>query len=194
LTLGGETIEPPRTPIETGVQVFPTKINSELTTPYWLPSYFTQWYGASLVLPDDRAAQLDESGALAEPGSYGDANITKQPDQKGGLYEPLLPERTELEYGVEYGFRVRLTDLAGGGPAPNDDELNDAPSSSACVQALYRAQAVEGRTARAAHQPGLGRDAVFRRRSVQNFAPAVRLPRPSVHRNGQRRCVPETRR
>lgn len=133
LALAGETIAPARAPIETGVQVFPTKINGGLTTPYWLPSYFTQWFGASLVLPDERAAQLDASGALADPGAYGDANIKKQPAQKGGLYEPLLPLATELKYGSEYEFRVRLADLAGGGPEVGDDELNDAPANSSVL-------------------------------------------------------------
>lgn len=133
LTLAGETISPAQMPIETGVQVFPTKINGGLTTPYWLPSYFTQWFGASLVLPDERAAQLDASGALADPGTYGDANIKEQPAQKGGLYEPLLPLATELKYGSEYEFRVRLADLAGGGPDVGDDEINDAPASSSAL-------------------------------------------------------------
>lgn len=130
LVLAGETIAKANTPIETGVQVFPTKINADLATPYWLPSYFSQWYGASLVLPDERAAQLDASGGLADPGAYGDANIKPAPAQKGGLYEPLLPRATELKYGHEYEFRVRLADLAGGGPKVDDEEFNDAPATS----------------------------------------------------------------
>jgi hypothetical protein len=59
LTLAGEHIADAEQPIETGVQVYPSKINADLSTFYWLPSYFTQWYGPSLVLPDMRAAQLD---------------------------------------------------------------------------------------------------------------------------------------
>ena len=47
----------------------PTKINADPATTYWLPSYFTQWYGPSLVLPDARAAAFDASGFLADPGS-----------------------------------------------------------------------------------------------------------------------------
>ena len=42
--------------------------------------------------------------------------VAAQPKQKGGLYEPLLPADTELKYGEEYEFRVRLADLSGGGP------------------------------------------------------------------------------
>ncbi len=133
LMLSGETISRAGTPLETGVQVFPTQINADPATHYWLPSYFSQWYGASLVLPDERAAQLDASGGLADPGGYSDANIKPQPQQKGGLYEPLLPRATELKYGREYEFRVRLADLSGGGPDVTDEALNDAPATSASL-------------------------------------------------------------
>jgi hypothetical protein len=133
LTLAGKSICPAHTPMETGVEVYPTQINADPGTHFWLPSYFTQWYGASLVLPDGRAAQLDETGSLADPGSYHDSNITAKPDQKGGLYEPLLPRDVELKYGGEYEFRVRLADLAGGGPAAADNEINDAPATSSSI-------------------------------------------------------------
>lgn len=133
LTLAGEAIAPGGAELETGVQVFPSKINGAIDTAYWLPSYFTQYYGASLVLPDGRAAQLDASGALAKPGSYNDANIPAKPGQQGDLYEPVLSDACELKYGNEYEFRVRLGDLTGGGPLEDDDELNDAPSASASV-------------------------------------------------------------
>jgi hypothetical protein len=133
LTLGGEQIAPAQSRIETGVQVFPSKINADPQTTFWLPSFFTQWYGTSLVLPDERAAKLDKSGALAEPGTYSDENITGKPQQKGGLYEALLPAEPELKYGKQYEFRVRLADLTGGGPRIDERELNDAPASGADI-------------------------------------------------------------
>ena len=119
LTLAGEAIADAGIQMETGVQVYPTKLNADAATHFWLPGYFTQWYGQSLVLPDTRAPQLDASRALADPGSYHDKNITAKPEQKGGLYEALLPEDCELKYGKEYEFRVRLADLSGGGPVPS---------------------------------------------------------------------------
>jgi hypothetical protein len=133
LTLAGQHIANAGLRIETGVQVYPTKINAGAATFYWLPSYFTQWYGPSLVLPDTRAALLDESGALANPGIYQDANITAKPGQVGGLYEPLLPENFELKYGGQYDFRIRLADLTGGGPLLEELELNDAPARSSSI-------------------------------------------------------------
>ncbi|HKR59322.1 MAG TPA: hypothetical protein VJS64_06270, partial [Pyrinomonadaceae bacterium] len=132
LILAGEQIAPAQSRIETGVQVFPSKPNFDPSTTLWLPSFFTQWYGASLVLPDERAAQLDKSGGLAKPGTYSDENITSKPQQKGGLYEPVMPA-VELKYGKQYEFRVRLADLTGGGPLIDERELNDAPASDADI-------------------------------------------------------------
>ena len=93
LALAGQGIVPAGVVADNGVQVFPSRINADPATRLWLPAYFSQWYGASLALPDDRAAQLDPTGALRDPGSYSDGRVDEQPKQKGkgGLYEPLLP-------------------------------------------------------------------------------------------------------
>ncbi len=133
LTLGGQQVAAAETRLETGVQVFPSKVNADIGASYWLPSYFTQWYGPSLVLPDGKAAELDVTGALADPGTFSDAQVPANPGQVSGLYEPLLPAACELKYGDTYDFRVRLADLTGGGPHVEDDELNDAPSSKASL-------------------------------------------------------------
>lgn len=133
LQLAGETIAPAGTSVETGVQVFPMKLNAEAGAFFWLPSYFTQWYGPSLVLPDTKAAQLDASGALSDPGTYSNPEKPAHPEQKGGLYEPLLPQDCELKYGKEYEFRVRFADLTGGGPLVGENELNDAPAASSSI-------------------------------------------------------------
>lgn len=139
LMLGNEIISDRGKELETGVQVFPTQINAPAGSDFWLPGYFTQWYGQSLVLPDEKAAQLDGTGALANPGAYskanknGQDNITAKPNQKGGLYDPMLPQNLELKYGHEYEFRVRLADLTGGGPRLEEGELNDAPKTSAGI-------------------------------------------------------------
>ncbi len=131
LTLAGTEVSPQQTELETGVQVFPSTVNGDNNAQYWLPSYFTQWYGPSLVLPDGRAAQLDATGALANPGTYQDANIKANPGQAGNLYEALIAPEAELKYGHNYLFRVRLADLTGGGPLEDDGELNEAPSTNA---------------------------------------------------------------
>jgi hypothetical protein len=130
LVLSGQDVAPVGTKSESGVQVFPARVNADPAGAFWLPSYFTQWYGASLVLPDDRAAQLDATGALADPGTYHDDNIPAQPGQKSTAFEPVLP-KVEPKYGMEYEFRVRLSDLTGGGPVESEGEINDAPATTA---------------------------------------------------------------
>ncbi|MDQ3473047.1 MAG: hypothetical protein M3447_04845, partial [Acidobacteriota bacterium] len=133
LRLAGEVIAVAQTRLETGVQVFPSQINADPKTHFWLPSFFTQWYGASLVLPDATAAVLDASGALARPELYFDKHIDKQPNQQSGLYEAVLPANPELKYGKQYEFRVRLADLTGGGPRLAERELNDAPATHSLI-------------------------------------------------------------
>lgn len=133
LRLAGEVIAAAQTRLETGVQVFPSQINADPKTHFWLPSFFTQWYGASLVLPDAQAAKLDFSGALEQPEDYFDKHIDKQPKQKSGLYEAVLPANPELKYGKQYEFRVRLADLTGGGPRLDERELNDAPATHSLI-------------------------------------------------------------
>ena len=134
LTLAGQTIAPAQTELETGVQVFPAKVNGAhrhgVLAAQLLHAVVRRRRSSSRTAAP---RQLDASGALAKPGSYSDANIPANPAQKGDLYEPLLPEDCELKYGHEYEFRVRLGDLTGGGPLEGDDELNDAPATSASL-------------------------------------------------------------
>jgi hypothetical protein len=49
LTLAGESISPAKTPLETGVQVFPVKINAGLTTAYWKPGERTEFGCSSRI-------------------------------------------------------------------------------------------------------------------------------------------------
>ena len=73
--------------------------------PSWLPRYFAQWWGQSLVV-DDPVVQALTPGTLAPPGS--------------GLV-PVVPA-VRPRYGETLEFRTRLVDLSGGGPAVTDEE------------------------------------------------------------------------
>ena len=81
-------------------------------TETWLPLYFAQWRGGSLVTRDDIPRQLLSGQASAAP-----TTVT-----------PIVDPAAVLEYGVDYEFRVRLADLGGGGPTLTDDDP-DAPGS-----------------------------------------------------------------
>jgi hypothetical protein len=74
----------------------------------WLPRYFAQWRGKSLVSQDSDGINLT-GGQKTIPGP-GPASV--------------LPR---LLFGTTYSFRVRFADLTGGGPQIADGPQNPAP-------------------------------------------------------------------
>jgi hypothetical protein len=89
-------------------QVYPTKIYEAgfKSDNYWLPMYFANWNNTSIVLPDKTAARIYQSEAEKNT-----------PVKVSDTYLPI-ETKTKLEYGNEYNFRVRLSDISGGTPAP----------------------------------------------------------------------------
>src|SRR6516162_1805049 len=77
----------------------------------WLPRYFAQWRGTSLVAPDPVPYQLT-GGNAPLPTS---------------IYSSLVPTDL-LRYGNTYQFQTRLVDLTQGGPAFNIPALHPSPS------------------------------------------------------------------
>ena len=86
-------------------QVYPSKINTHTDANYWLPMYFANWSNGSIVIPDDSAARI-----------YKNQLDNKHPVNNTNPYLPA-DNRTKLIYGESYQFRVRLSDISGGGPA-----------------------------------------------------------------------------
>ena len=76
----------------------------------WLPLYFAQWRGYSLVVHDDTTSKLTP-GTKSPPANFLQAFLNNVP---------------VLRYGLDYEFRVRLADLTGGGPKSNDTPTNPA--------------------------------------------------------------------
>jgi len=116
VTLGATKITPKGKQFELGTEVYPSQIDGDTTANFWLPSYFTQWTGRSLVLPDSEAAILfktDQAGVALQ-----------------NLYDPVGIGDPGLYYSNIYDLRVRLTDFTGGGPASTDepDPANQGPA------------------------------------------------------------------
>jgi hypothetical protein len=111
---------------ELNYQVYPSQINGDTSNNYWLPMYFANWAGKSMVLHDNDAADIYQNNADVKPdpltGVTGGAqnNLNK-------IYTPLAIN-TKLLYGHIYEFRIRLGDTSGGGPAATDAPVYDAPS------------------------------------------------------------------
>jgi hypothetical protein len=74
----------------------------------WLPLYFSQWQGTSLVVHDDTVTQITP-GQVPMPSSALGADLAGVPT---------------LRYGHDYQFRVRFVDLTGGGPASGEDPVH----------------------------------------------------------------------
>jgi len=102
-------------------QVYPTKIDSAGGTNYWLPVYFGSWNNASMVLPDKVAAQL-----------YANEQDKNKPVTVSNTYR-AIDTVTKLVYGTSYDFRVRMSDISGGGPEPGADPLNNLQSHIATI-------------------------------------------------------------
>ena len=102
-------------------QVYPTKLDSAGGTNYWLPVYFGNWNNASMVLPDRVAASL-----------YANAEDQNNPVKISDTYK-AQDTKTTLRYGNSYDFRVRLSDISGGGPDADAKPVNDLPSHVATV-------------------------------------------------------------
>ena len=98
--------------------------NRKNAEPAWLPLYFAQWAGSSLVLPDP-VVQL-----LAYAVRTANTDDVKKPLPAPALPNPS-PDLTTvplLRYGNDYEFRVRLVDLTGGGPTSDDPIVHPGPA------------------------------------------------------------------
>ena len=102
---------------EFGVEVAPTQLDGYKEGLFWLPAYFSQWDGTSVVLKEDRAMKL-----------YGMGSATPRPVNPVGL------DQVELLYGKTYRFRVRMADMTGGGPTEKDNPLHSIPSQHAACR------------------------------------------------------------
>ena len=94
---------------------------------YWPPSYFTQC--TVRAVPDDRAAQLDATGALANPGISAAAARSRRTRQVGNLTNRASHRKPSSARPQLPAWCARR--LTGGGPLEDDDELNEAPSTNA---------------------------------------------------------------
>lgn len=93
-----------------------TADNTTNAQPAWLPLYFGQWTGSSLVLPDPVVDLLAYAvNAANTPKTANPPPLPALPNPNPDL--TLVPI---LRYGENCQFRVRMVDLTGGGPAASD--------------------------------------------------------------------------
>ena len=92
---------------ELKVEVTPTKA----TTQFWLPPYYVNWRGGSVVVqsPDQQV-------------------VSGRPAEATTPFSALDADSVPLRYGHTYELRVRLSDPTGGGPEAGESPSNPAPS------------------------------------------------------------------
>lgn len=111
---------------ELNYQVYPSQINSDTSANYWLPMYFANWAGKSMVLHDTDAADIYQNTADVKPDPL--TNVTGAPQNNLNKIYDAANINTNLLYGNIYEFRIRLGDTSGGGPSVDKDPVYDAPS------------------------------------------------------------------
>lgn len=99
---------------ELNVEVHPIKLNQQ----FWMPAYYTRWSGGSLVAKSAEMQRLSGEPTDTDPISY----------------EAVDAEAVSLRYGQTYEFRVRLADVAGGGPKESTDATNPAVAPIAALE------------------------------------------------------------
>jgi hypothetical protein len=107
---------------ELGVEVHPATPKDVIEDrSYWMPMYYTNWTGSSLVGMDEMSMKL--LGRYHPP-----PNVKPPTFPHLGVVDPAL----RLRYGKRYQFRVRLMDLTGGGPSLHaaTGTLGPSPTSS----------------------------------------------------------------
>jgi hypothetical protein len=108
LMIGQNTVDAANAEKELGVEVYPAQLDARKTEPFWLPQYYANWIGKSLVLADVDAINIFQKEQNT---------IVDKQAKKFNQYSAAGLDGFELLYGTKYDFRVRLADISGGGPA-----------------------------------------------------------------------------
>ncbi len=115
-------------------QVYPAQLDGNENKSFWLPMYFANWNGHSMVLPDNDAARIYQTTGDVKKDPH--TGVSGKPENKlNDLYE-AGPIEAELRYGGLYEFRVRLRDLSGGGSEIDKHPIHKTPSNT--VQRRFR--------------------------------------------------------
>ncbi len=119
LVIGANIIDTINAEKELGVEVYPAQIDQRKDQPFWLPQYYANWIGKSLVLPDVDAINIFQKE---------NNNIVEKQSKNFRQYSAVGLDDFQLTYGNKYDFRVRMADISGGGPTIDEQRIYDAAS------------------------------------------------------------------
>ncbi len=115
-------------------QVYPSQLDGDKTKTYWLPMYFANWNGKSMILQDDDAVSIYRNDQNVQADSQNSPNNETGTGVTGPAKTNLsktynaIGINTELRYGNIYDFRIRMMDLTGGGPKTELNPVFEGPS------------------------------------------------------------------
>jgi hypothetical protein len=141
---------------EAWIEPPPVQLSDDLPDDHWLPRYFAQWRGQSLIGGDQDLCKLNGI-----------------PWQEPAV-KPLAPP-VQLRYGQSYSFRVRLVDLTGGGPTLDAAAINPAPAHETTCHFRRRVPPKAARVAAEWHQPPVGQGGRYLKR-IQVRRPLLGYP------------------
>ena len=116
-------------------QVYPMQLDGNKTGEFWLPMYFANWTGHSMVLPDNDAAEIyqtnspDVKADPVNPVQDTGTGVTGPAQNRLNDIYASAPIASALRYGKQYDFRVRMRDLSGGGAEPDKSPAVESPSA-----------------------------------------------------------------
>ena len=119
LMIGENSIDAANAEKELGVEVYPAQLDARDAEPFWLPQYFANWIGKSLVLADVDAIEIFQKENNTVAGKQA---------KKFNQYSAAGLDGFKLLYGTKYDFRVRLADISGGGPTIDEARVYAAPA------------------------------------------------------------------
>ena len=123
-------------PASCRIRFIPMQVDGRKNLNYWLPMYFANWMGHSMVLPDPDAAAIYQTtnvDVTADPvdaaNDTGTGVSGPAQNQLNAIYAPGAIN-TQLRYGRNYEFRVRMQDLSGGAPDIVRGPINETASDT----------------------------------------------------------------
>ncbi len=111
-------------------QVYPSQLDGDKNKSYWLPMYFANWNGKSMVLPDPDAIEIYQNDQDVQtdprnlPNNKEGTGVTGPAQKNLNKMYDAGPIDSPLRYGNIYEFRVRLSDLTSGGPDIKSESFN----------------------------------------------------------------------
>ena len=117
-------------------QVYPMQVDGRKNLNYWLPMYFANWAGHSMVLPDPDAAAIyqttnvDVTADPVDPANDTGTGVSGPAQNQLNAVYLAGAINTQLRYGHNYEFRVRMQDLSGGAPDRNRAPINETASDT----------------------------------------------------------------